>query len=316
MRTTDGGSTWSATTFPADSAELKDVMFVDKKHGWAVGSLDEASLIIRTTDGGESWETVWHDTLVCNFTCVFFVDSLIGYVGGMKSVIQKTTDGGVTWEIQHINPEEEVGSAEEDSGDGGPSHIRDLFFLNQNLGFAAGHKDSMLCTTDGGQTWKMIPVEANRPVISIWFVDEEHGWAITSAGGSGIGGEKGEGGNKPKTKMAYILTFQPAQTAVSDASRSVNPVKNFELIGAYPNPFNPSTTIVYTLDKSMGVTLRIYNVLGNPVRTLVDHVQRPGLYRIVWDGKDDKGALLPGGVYFCRLSTSYGAQMKRVTLVY
>jgi len=318
MKTTDGGATWTSTIFPADSAELKDVIFVDRNHGWISGSLDEASLVLRTTDGGESWETVWHDTLVCNFTSVFFIDSLTGWVGGMRSAILKTTDGGLTWQVQNLNPEEDEN--EEGEGGGGPSHIRDLFFVNENFGFAAGHKGSMLYTMNGGETWSFLPVQAERPVNSLSFVDEEHGWAITSAGGAGGSGGKGGGGegDEPKRRMSYILTFRPMPMSVRSPEADGKYVSGFELYGNYPNPFNPSTTISYSVagTSPTEISLIVYNLLGNPVRTLVNGSQQPGFYRVVWDGRDDRGALMPSGIYFCRLSSEHLSKIIRMTLLY
>ena len=77
----------------------------------------------------------------------------------------------------------------------------------------------------------------------------------------------------------------------------------------YPNPFNPATVIRYSLlvDRSAisyqrsAVSLKIYNILGQEVRTLVSQEQRAGSYTVVWDGKDTRGKEVSSGVYFCRL---------------
>ena len=75
----------------------------------------------------------------------------------------------------------------------------------------------------------------------------------------------------------------------------------FELNQNYPNPFNPMTTIHYQLPRTAVVSLKIYNLLGQEVRILVDKLQRPGSYTAHWDGRDDQGQELPSGVYFYRL---------------
>jgi len=72
----------------------------------------------------------------------------------------------------------------------------------------------------------------------------------------------------------------------------------FHLEPNYPNPFNPSTTIPYRLSNATPVTLRIYDVLGRDVATLVDAFQAPGRYEVRFDAKG-----LPGGVYLYRLQT-------------
>jgi len=81
--------------------------------------------------------------------------------------------------------------------------------------------------------------------------------------------------------------------------------KGFSLFQNYPNPFNPTTLIRYQLSAVRGrpsaVTLRIYNIAGQLVRTLVDAHQPPGVYRGSWDGKDSLGHDVASGVYLCRL---------------
>jgi hypothetical protein len=72
-----------------------------------------------------------------------------------------------------------------------------------------------------------------------------------------------------------------------------------------PNPFNSTTTINYTLSvvggQQSAVSLKIYNILGKEVRILVDERQRPGFYRVIWDGRDSRRKEVGSGIYFCRL---------------
>ena len=79
-----------------------------------------------------------------------------------------------------------------------------------------------------------------------------------------------------------------------------------------PNPFNSSTQIPYHLSSSGPVRLVIYNVLGQPARTLVDQFQAAGSYRVRWDARDQEGASLSSGVYFTRLSYPGGVQTQRL----
>ncbi len=71
----------------------------------------------------------------------------------------------------------------------------------------------------------------------------------------------------------------------------------------YPNPFNPSTTIPFTLVSQEGVSLRIYDASGKLVRTLVDEVMPAGVHQTVWDGRDNSGSRAATGVYFVRFAT-------------
>ena len=75
----------------------------------------------------------------------------------------------------------------------------------------------------------------------------------------------------------------------------------FALANNYPNPFNPATTIKYALPQAADVVLTVYNVLGQPVRTLVAENQTAGRYVVEWDATNDSGHRLSSGMYFYRL---------------
>ena len=75
----------------------------------------------------------------------------------------------------------------------------------------------------------------------------------------------------------------------------------FALANNYPNPFNPATTIKYALPQAADVELTIYNVLGQPIRTLVAEHQSAGRYAVEWDAANDSGHSLAAGMYFYRL---------------
>jgi hypothetical protein len=96
----------------------------------------------------------------------------------------------------------------------------------------------------------------------------------------------------------------------------------FDLSQNYPNPFNPTTTISYTIRprtdgrrQAEPVNLSIYNALGQKVRTLVDEVQRPGEYKIDWNGNNDNGDNVATGVYFYRLSMGDERLVKKMVLL-
>ena len=76
----------------------------------------------------------------------------------------------------------------------------------------------------------------------------------------------------------------------------------FDLANNYPNPFNPATTIKYALPQAADVALTVYNVLGQPVRTLVAEHQNAGRYAVEWDATNDSGHSLSSGMYFYRMA--------------
>lgn len=92
----------------------------------------------------------------------------------------------------------------------------------------------------------------------------------------------------------------------ANVTTSVEPVelqpKEFTLRQNYPNPFNPRTTIKYQLPFSAHIVLRIYSIIGQEVKTLVDADKLSGSYSVVWDGKDNWGKEVSSGVYFYQLS--------------
>jgi hypothetical protein len=81
----------------------------------------------------------------------------------------------------------------------------------------------------------------------------------------------------------------------------------------YPNPFNAGTQIEFTLARNGAVALRIYNVQGQLVRTLLDETTAAGHHLIRWDGRDDLGVQVASGVYFCRLE--HGEMVKAVKML-
>ncbi len=94
----------------------------------------------------------------------------------------------------------------------------------------------------------------------------------------------------------------------------LKPVK-FALQQNYPNPFNPSTQIQYSLESSSHVVLEIYNLVGEKVRTLLSEIQNTGFQTVVWNGQDDAGKLVAGGVYFYKLEAGNSIQTKKMVLI-
>ena len=89
------------------------------------------------------------------------------------------------------------------------------------------------------------------------------------------------------------------------SNEGVNPTE-FGISGNYPNPFNPNTTIEYNVEASGHVTLKIYDIMGRAVRTLVNEYKEAGSpdYKVVWDGKDNHGQQVSAGLYLYTLKSN------------
>jgi hypothetical protein len=93
------------------------------------------------------------------------------------------------------------------------------------------------------------------------------------------------------------------------------PISITELHNNYPNPFNPETTISYSVKAADKVSLQIYNVKGQLVKTLVNEVKNIGKYSIVWNSIGDSGQKVTSGVYFCRMTSgSYSSSRKMILM--
>jgi hypothetical protein len=89
----------------------------------------------------------------------------------------------------------------------------------------------------------------------------------------------------------------------------------FRLLQNYPNPFNPSTRIEYKIPTPTRVIVKIYNLLGQEIRTLVDEVQPKGKGSVEWDGRNSSGLPVSSGVYFCTLAALQRVQAKKLLLL-
>ena len=92
-------------------------------------------------------------------------------------------------------------------------------------------------------------------------------------------------------------------------------VPQTRLISNYPNPFNPETAISYAISETGNVKLSIYNLRGQKIADLIDEIQEPDFYNIIWNGTDDKGNKVPSGVYFYTFKTGRYSSTKKMVLI-
>ena len=114
-----------------------------------------------------------------------------------------------------------------------------------------------------------------------------------------------------QTGLYRIFSTDPSD---QEARKATLPITS-GLQPNYPNPFNSSTQISYSLSTSGPVRLEIYNALGQPVRTLVDAIQTAGAYQVPWDGRDHRGARVANGVYLYRLQAGEIARVRKMLVL-
>ena len=102
---------------------------------------------------------------------------------------------------------------------------------------------------------------------------------------------------------------------VSIGAGASNLPKKFSLHQNYPNPFNPVTMIKFDLPKSADVVLKIYNILGQEVRTLINKRMPAGYHSVMWDSRNNEGRLVSSGVYLYRLKAGDFVVTKKMILV-
>jgi hypothetical protein len=110
------------------------------------------------------------------------------------------------------------------------------------------------------------------------------------------------------------LTFAGGLSAVGN-ERLATVVRTFAILQNYPNPFNPSTTIEYELPAAGNVEIRIFNVNGQLVRTLVSDHRSPGRHAALWDGTNAFGVTVASGLYVYQVTYGHAILSKKMLLV-
>ncbi|MCI0514446.1 N-acetylmuramoyl-L-alanine amidase [candidate division KSB1 bacterium] len=176
---------------------------------------------------------------------------------------------------------------------------------------------------------------ATNHEVSPWYTIDWYGWRLVTwnMAQDGTGQWIGDGNldgilrfdsiqltrntTNPVSGTLYLDDLRlahPPGTAVTDFA-PVLP-NEYALAPNYPNPFNAATQIHYQLAGAVeNVRLVIYDVLGKPVRTLVNTVQAAGVYQVSWDGKDAAGNAVASGAYFYELTTPHFTRTRQMVLV-
>ena len=161
----------------------------------------------------------------------------------------------------------------------------------------------VLHTSDGGKNWDWQEIEMNRGTLSsVCCLDSCTGWAVGDGGMAGYG---------------TVLKYVRDTTSVSDQELNNAPYpETFRLFQNYPNPFNLETTIRYYLPVSSRVSIAIYNLEGQLVKTLLSREMKPqGNHSVCWNGKNQDGKMVSSGVYLYKLEVERNHTVKKLVVV-
>jgi len=192
-----------------------------------------------------------------------------------------TTDGGSTW-IPFARPEF--------------STFTCMQFVDQFIGWMGCYGGNIYNSSNGGLSWNVLQTPTTGWIEDLAMASDGSGYAV------------GDVGVILKATDGVINRIKPAgKTSIPQA---------FALFQNFPNPFNPSTTIRYLINKLRArVTIDVFNILGQRVRTLVDAVQQQGIHEVHWDGLADEGSESPSGIYFYRVNVDGQEHTKSMGLL-
>jgi photosystem II stability/assembly factor-like uncharacterized protein len=297
-RTTNGAEFWNAISGnltdsePGSRLGKVTTIAVAPSNSAVVYAGTDDSHVWVTADSGKTWREI-SDPLPYRWVTRVAVDPNDERVAcvtfsGLKwrdpqPHVFRTTDMGFTWEdISNNLPD-------------APINIIVVDPLYPNLLYV-GTDVSAYYSGDYGKNWQ--PLGRGLPMVTVYDI-VVHPFERRLALGT-------------HARSMYTLDLS-AYTGI-EAPREQLP-ERFTLSQNYPNPFNPSTNIAFALKERAEVSLRIYNVSGQLVRTLVHETRAAGQHVAQWDGKNSRGENVASGVYWYRLQSGRQVQQKRMILV-
>lgn len=272
-RTTNSGVTWIKQL---TNSSIRKIYFFNKDFGFVGASNIFLDVLFKTTDSGLNWQRI---TNSYGFKDIIFKDSLLGWktLANFDS-IQFTTTGGILWS-KKLLPNGGIISS---------TAITDFNLLGKDTIWGVGgrvrytgikERGIVYRTTNFGQNWSyQIPDTAysinNFNLID--FIDTKKGWTY-SLFGEGI----------------HTITGGDSNFITNIDDEKLPKPASFILFQNYPNPFNPLTKISYSINKKSKIVIKVFNILGNEIKTVVNEIQQSGDYMTDFNGAD-----LPSGVYF------------------
>jgi len=324
-KSTDGGQTWEMTQMLFDGSDvwniIFDPIFPERVYGVWWWLLVHTGGLIISDDSGDTWDIVELGEATDLAINPENSDEL--YLLEISGKVQKSSDRGINWTtirtetdtshysiaIDPFNPENiYLGTYSVwKSPDGGDTWTRtglnkwvlDLAF-DENSGYlyAATYGSGVCFTTDGGETWDSLNVPANP---YLWSIDigegEDH--SIIYVGSFGTG----------------VFEWSEEITAIPQPENDNILPNIYTLLQNYPNPFNERTLIKFGGLKANHVSLKIINIRGQIVRTLVNEYKPAGQYSVYWDGKDDAGEKVASGLYLYNLKFGNFSKTKKLLFI-
>lgn len=298
--TTDAGASWTESTNNT-TLTIYNVNFVDANTGWLFASGSTGG-IEKTTDGGTTWVNQTATGVTSTIYGSSFIDANTGWLCGNSGKVSKTTDGGTTWTAQTSNY---------------TSTLRAVDMVNANTGWLVGYSSTIRKTTNGGTNWDtlQVPFYPYSSYYAVDFVDQWNGMVVGSYGQTlrtrdggttwiieNTGGNSQYGVKMTTTDSGWAVSsngyvFKYAELLNNGNTYTHEVPTKYTLSQNYPNPFNPTTTIQFGLPRAGRVSLKIYDVSGRLVRTLVNNEGlNEGTFNYIFNGSD-----VASGVYFYSL---------------
>lgn len=270
VRSTDTGRTWNNVTVSAPWG-FRAATMVDTRLAFAAGI---AGTLMRSTNGGVGWTNL---SVGGNYNLlgISFWDSLRGVIVGSSGRIMRTSNGGVSWSQEFISP---------------PANFWDVTCLSGGIAIAVGTSGIIVRSTDYGQTWNTQTSGTTGLIASVAFPTSFTGFAVADSG--------------------VILRTRTGGIPLDVHDARYQAVRAYSLEQNYPNPFNPITNIRYQVSEVSHVTLKVYDLLGRDVATLVNERMNLGTYSASWNAVG-----FASGVYLYRLQAGSFSQVKKLILL-
>jgi|GEM_PF-1348284 len=314
LRSGDLGVTWERCLYNSsenDDFTFTSVCFINSMTGYVAGKVYSdppgilSQVVFKTVNAGTNWTEILRSPGT-GLNSINFCSSNSGWVVG-AGIIRSTTNGGITWILNATF-----------GGLNSIYYLENVYFPDPLNGWVSGgltntitneYLNLILKTSDGGQTWTQQTFSTGKSsdykLNSVYFINSLTGWAV------------GDGGVIMKTTDGGTTYVEPNNESVPES---------YALYQNYPNPFNPETKIKFEIPSSevgespgrwwmrnadgVGlVTLKVFDVTGREVVTLVNEKLQPGFYEVTFDGSN-----LPSGVYFCQLKAGSFKDTKKLVL--